>query len=80
MAGRYAIVALPCQVHGLGLLQREFPTLFRKIYVIIGLYCATTLKPHVAEEMLQARRIDKAEVTAFSFRGGVAGAVSGEAG
>jgi len=68
--GRYAIVALPCQVHGLRLLQREAPALFKKIHVIIGLYCATSLEPNVAEEMLHARSIDPRDVARFGFREG----------
>lgn len=70
LKGMYAIVALPCQIHGLRLIQREVPALFKKIHVIIGLHCATTLEPNVAEEMLHARSLDPSKVVKFSFREG----------
>jgi len=70
MKGRFAIAALPCQIHGLRLLQKEKPSLAKKIYAIIGLFCASSLEPYVTYEMLQARQIDRDKIKNFNFRGG----------
>ncbi|MBN2354641.1 Coenzyme F420 hydrogenase/dehydrogenase, beta subunit C-terminal domain [candidate division KSB1 bacterium] len=70
LKGKYAIVALPCQIHGLRLLMREEKPLARKIHVILGLFCASSLQPFVAAEMLSCRGIQKRAIKDFQFRGG----------
>ncbi|HOC25088.1 MAG TPA: Coenzyme F420 hydrogenase/dehydrogenase, beta subunit C-terminal domain, partial [bacterium] len=68
--GRFAFAGLPCQVHGLRLLCAESPALKEKIRVVIGLFCASSLEPYVAREMLTCRGIKPDQIRGFEFRGG----------
>ncbi len=70
LPGRYAMAALPCQVHGYRLMQKHAPDLAKKIYTIVGLFCASSLEPYVAEEMLKMKGVRKEDVANFQFRGG----------
>jgi coenzyme F420 hydrogenase subunit beta len=69
--GRYAFAGLPCQIHGLRLLLAEEPALKEKIHVMIGLFCAASLEPYVAREMMECRGISHEEIKHFEFRGGI---------
>jgi len=68
--GRYAYVALPCQVHGFRKLAEEDPVLRERIACVIGLFCGGSLEPNMVTELLQARGIDPNNVADFQFRGG----------
>ncbi|HNW59178.1 MAG TPA: Coenzyme F420 hydrogenase/dehydrogenase, beta subunit C-terminal domain [bacterium] len=68
--GPFAFAGLPCQIHGLRLLCAEEPTLKEKIRVMIGLFCASSLEPFVAREMLECHDIDPGRIKNFEFRGG----------
>ena len=68
--GRFALVALPCQIHGLKKLAQADPGLYKKIEVIFGLYCACVMEPNAQLEAMQVSGIDKQEVAAFHHRGG----------
>ena len=68
--GRFAVVALPCQIHGLKKLALADPKLYRKIEVIFGLYCSCTMEPNGHIEAMEAVGIKRDEVAAFEFRGG----------
>ena len=68
--GRFAFAGLPCQVHGLRLLCAESPALQEKIRVVIGLFCASSLEPYVAREMMACRGIEPTQIRHFEFRGG----------
>ena len=68
--GRYAVAALPCQVHGLRLIQKHDPALAANIHVIIGLFCGGSLEPVLVQELLQSKGIAKEEIRHFEFRGG----------
>ncbi|RPI02639.1 MAG: hypothetical protein EHM72_03710 [Calditrichaeota bacterium] len=70
LEGRFAVVALPCQIHGLRKLQQKNLSIARKIKVIIGLFCASSLEPLVAEEMLKIKGIPRDAIANFQFRGG----------
>ncbi len=70
LKGKYAIAALPCQIHGLRKVQKEKPTFMNKIHLIVGLFCASALEPYVAEEMMASRDIDPQDIKNFNFRGG----------
>ncbi len=70
LPGKFAYACLPCQVHGLRLYLAENPEFAKKIHVIIGLYCASSLEPFVAEEMLACKGIPFQTVKNFNFRGG----------
>ena len=68
--GKAAIVALPCQVHGLRMMARKLPSFGEKIHVIIGLFCGGTLDSHFVPELLAAHGIRPEQVGRFEFRGG----------
>lgn len=68
--GRFAVVARPCQVHGLRKLAKADPALFSKIEVIVGLYCSCTLNPDGHLEAMRAAGIRKEEVARFDYRDG----------
>ena len=66
--GRYAIVALPCQVHALRKMELVDPKLSRKIHCILGLYCNCNLNLNGPREAIEASGIDLAEVKQLKFR------------
>ena len=68
--GRYALVALPCQIHGFRKLQKVKPKLASKIKIVIGLFCASSLEPSITEEMLEIKGVRKRDLKNFNFRGG----------
>lgn len=68
--GRFAVVALPCQVQGLRKLAAVDPRLAEKIAYIFGLYCNCNLNPNGHLEAIQACGIGLDEVARFDFRGG----------
>ncbi|MGR0480208.1 MAG: Coenzyme F420 hydrogenase/dehydrogenase, beta subunit C-terminal domain [Candidatus Electronema sp. V4] len=68
--GRFAVAALPCQVHGLRKLAHVDPELFGKIAVIFGLCCSCTMSEAAWQEALRAAGIRRENVARFEFRGG----------
>lgn len=68
--GRYAVVALPCQVHGLRKLESVDPVLSKKIACIFGLYCHCNMEKNGHLEALAACKINPETVASFEFRGG----------
>lgn len=68
--GIFAVVGLPCQVHGLRKIQDADPALARKIGYIFGLYCACNIEPYGHIEAMKACNIDSDDVARFQFRGG----------
>ena len=70
LEGRYAVAALPCQIHGLRLAEEHAPAAVRKISVLIGLFCASSLEPWVTHEMLRSKGIPRDAVKWFEYRGG----------
>ncbi len=70
LPGKYAYACLPCQIHGMRLFMAENPDFAKKIQVIIGLFCASSLEPFVAREMLEIKGIPVSAIKNFNFRGG----------
>lgn len=68
--GKFAVVALPCQIHGLRKLETVDPGLADKIAYIFGLYCNCNLEPNGHLEAIEACGIGLDEVARFDFRGG----------
>ncbi len=68
--GKYAVVGLPCQIHGLRKLEKVDPKLAGKISIILGLYCNCNLNPNGHTEAIKACNIDLEDVARFDFRGG----------
>lgn len=71
MPGKFAMAALPCQIHGFRLLQKLDHPITKKIEVVIGLFCAAAMEPFIALEMLEMKGIDPKDVIDFNFRDGV---------
>ncbi len=70
LEGKYALAALPCQVHGYRLMQKKAPALAAKIHVAIGLFCGGSLEPCVVTDLLRTKGIRTSEIESFEFRGG----------
>lgn len=70
LPGRYALAALPCQVHGFRMLAQEDPVLAGKIHAVVGLFCGGALETHLVPEMLAAKGLPLEELANFEFRGG----------
>ncbi len=68
--GKFAVVALPCQIHSLRKLAKVDPVLYNKIEVIFGLYCTCTMNPNGHMEAMEAAGVSKEDVARFDFRGG----------
>ena len=68
--GKFAIVGLPCQVHGIRKLANVYPELFQKIYIILGLICHYTLEPDSIKSLAHIKKINEDEIEKFEFRGG----------
>ncbi len=68
--GRFAIAALPCQIHGYRLMQQACPELTARIHVAIGLFCGGSLEPEVVTDLLQTKHVSRDDITGFEFRGG----------
>src|SRR3990172_5655519 len=45
LPGKYAMAALPCQIHGIRLMQKLEHPVVKKIEVVIGLFCAAAMEP-----------------------------------
>jgi coenzyme F420 hydrogenase subunit beta len=68
--GKYAIVALPCQIHGIRLACEQDPVLKDRIRLIVGLFCGGSLEPVVVPELLKTKGLNTEAIQDFQFRGG----------
>ena len=68
--GPFAVVALPCQVHGLRKLEAEDPSLAGKIAYILGLFCHYNLETDGYLDVLRNFEIHPEKIARFEFRGG----------
>jgi len=67
--GRFAVVALPCQLHGLRKLELVDPSLANKICYYFGLFCHCNLDVNSHLDAIKVCNIDLDEVKKFQFRG-----------
>jgi coenzyme F420 hydrogenase subunit beta len=67
--GRYAVVGLPCHVHGIRKAQIASPTLRSRIALCIGLFCGCMPSFLATEFLLETLHIDKKQVTRLDYRG-----------
>lgn len=70
LPGKFALAALPCQIHGIRLMQREQYPVTEKIHAVVGLFCASAMEPYIALEMMKMRGVDVEHVKDFGFRDG----------
>ncbi len=68
--GSFAVVGLPCQVHGLRKLEAVDPKLAKKISYIFGLYCHYNMETAGYIDALEVSGIRLNDLAKFQFRGG----------
>lgn len=68
--GKYAVVGLPCFIHGLRKYQRISKRLRERIKLVIGLSCNTVLEPYVLDELCEFKGFKKYDIVNFHFRYG----------
>lgn len=68
--GKFAVVGLPCQIHGLRKMAEVDSALSAKLDYILGLYCNCNLNPRGPIEAIEACGISLSDVARFDFRGG----------
>ncbi len=68
--GKFAVVALPCQIHALRKMESVDPKLSKKISCILGLYCHCNLNLNGPVEAIKASGIHLEDVKEFHYRGG----------
>lgn len=75
--GRYAVVGLPCHIHGIRKAEKIFKVLEERIVLHIGLLCSHMVNFTGTEFILEKKRIKKKHVKKLSYRGkGWPGAMS----
>lgn len=67
--GRFAVVGLPCHIHGIRKAQRVLKVLEERIVLQIGLMCSHTVNFKGTEFLLEKRGIQKEKVREISYRG-----------
>lgn len=68
--GRFALVGIPCQIHGFRKLERLAPAWGRKIALTIGLYCHATLEYEALRLMFDHNRRSIEGAVRFNYREG----------
>lgn len=68
--GRYAVVGLPCYIHGLKKYQKVSKKLRERIKLIIGLFCNVNFEPYVLDELYEINGIWKKDIVNLDFRCG----------
>ena len=68
--GKYAVVGLPCQIHGLRKLEQVNPAFSARIAYRFGLFCHYNLEPNAAAEAIKLKGIEPSNISQFDFRGG----------
>ncbi|MGD8518299.1 MAG: Coenzyme F420 hydrogenase/dehydrogenase, beta subunit C-terminal domain [Anaerolineae bacterium] len=67
--GRFAVVGLPCHMHGLRMAQARIPKLRKKVAVCISLFCGLNMSPLGTRVALNRRQVPIDEVTELRYRG-----------
>lgn len=66
--GRFAVVGLPCHIHGFRKAETLFPRLKEKVYIYLGIYCSGGRTFGATEYLLKNRGICPGDVTKFAYR------------
>ena len=67
--GRFAVVGLPCHIHGIRKAESVLRTLNKRIVLHLGLLCSHTVNFEGTYFLLKKLRIQKEEVTNITYRG-----------
>jgi len=66
---RFAVVGLPCHIHGVRKAEAENKILRERIVMHLGLCCTSTSTFSLIDLLLQKSGVDKEDVAEFGFRG-----------
>lgn len=67
--GRFAVVGLPCHIHGIRKAESVVPGLREKIVLHVGLFCGHTVSYDGTDFLLEKLRVRREEVTRLDYRG-----------
>lgn len=67
--GRFAVVGLPCHLHGMRMAEMVSETLRRKVVLHLGLFCSHTLSFHATSHLLAKLGVSSDEVAGIDYRG-----------
>ena len=67
--GRYAVVGLPCHLHGIRKFEQVNQTLARRIILHIGIFCGYTYSFLATDFLLWRHGLNQADVTALTYCG-----------
>jgi coenzyme F420 hydrogenase subunit beta len=67
--GRYAVVGLPCHIHGVIKAENISSKLKQRIVMHLGLWCSTTCNFYATESVLKKYDINKIDVNRIEYRG-----------
>ena len=67
--GRYAVVGLPCHIHGIRKAEQVFKVLRKRIVLRIGLLCSHMVSFEGVDSLLTKLHIPKGAVTELNYRG-----------
>jgi coenzyme F420 hydrogenase subunit beta len=67
--GRFAVVGLPCHIHGLRMAQAKIPKLREKVAICIALFCGLNMRPLGTQVALRRRHLPVEKVEELRYRG-----------
>jgi len=67
--GKFAVVGLPCHIHGIRKWEQMNPGIREKIVLHFGLYCANTNTKFATDYFLRQNNIDPGQVKNIKYRG-----------
>lgn len=67
--GKYAVVGLPCHIHGIRKFENINPELKNRIKYHFGLFCANTSTMSGTKYFLNQKKIDKEKIKDINYRG-----------
>ena len=68
--GTFALVGLPCHIHGIRKLQYNGWKSISKIKYCIGLFCGFNLHPSATDYLIKKVGVDKKNIKSLEYRGG----------
>ncbi|MCL1884891.1 MAG: Coenzyme F420 hydrogenase/dehydrogenase, beta subunit C-terminal domain [Defluviitaleaceae bacterium] len=69
ISGKYALVGLPCQIHGLRKAMHKMPPIKEKIKYILGIYCGFNMHKEATDYLIKKSKIPKSEIASIEYRG-----------
>jgi len=71
MEGKFALVGLPCHIHGFRKLANVDPIIKDKIYLTLGIFCSMNLEQEATLDIQTISKIPQNEIKKFEYRGGM---------